>query len=81
VVASQGGEKSNPSWYLNLSKNPDVELQVGPAKVPARARTATLEEKPRLWQIMTSIWPDYDQYQARCAREIPVVILERLSSQ
>jgi deazaflavin-dependent oxidoreductase (nitroreductase family) len=80
VVASQGGAARNPNWYENLVANPDVHLQVGAERVPARARTATPEEKPRLWKIMTSIWPDYDQYQARCARDIPVVILERNSS-
>jgi len=26
---------------------------------------------------MTSIWPDYDRYQKRTSRDIPVVILER----
>jgi deazaflavin-dependent oxidoreductase (nitroreductase family) len=77
VVASQGGAAWHPNWYLNLDANPDVFLQVGADKFPARARTATPEEKPKLWKIMTSIWPDYDQYQARCARDIPVVILER----
>jgi deazaflavin-dependent oxidoreductase (nitroreductase family) len=80
VVASKGGAKDNPSWYLNLTKNPEVQLQVG-RQVSARARTATAEEKPKLWQIMTSIWPDYDQYQAKCERDIPVVLLERLSCQ
>jgi len=77
VVASQGGAEWNPSWYLNLDANPDVQVQVGAERFPARARTATADEKPGLWRIMTSIWPDYDQYQARCARDIPVVILER----
>jgi deazaflavin-dependent oxidoreductase (nitroreductase family) len=76
VVASQGGADWNPNWYLNLAQSPDVELQVGADKFPAKARTATPEEKPELWRIMTSIWPDYDVYQARCARDIPVVILE-----
>jgi deazaflavin-dependent oxidoreductase (nitroreductase family) len=76
VVASKGGATFNPKWYLNLTANPEVELQVGPDKFPAKARTATPEEKPELWRIMTSIWPDYDQYQARCERNIPVVILE-----
>jgi deazaflavin-dependent oxidoreductase (nitroreductase family) len=78
VVASQGGADWNPNWYLNLAENPDVELQVGAERFPARARTATPDEKPDLWRIMTSIWPDYDEYQARCARDIPVVILERV---
>jgi hypothetical protein len=27
---------------------------------------------------MASMWPDYDRYQARTKRDIPVVILERL---
>ena len=43
----------------------------------AHARTATAEEKPELWKIMTAAWPDYDQYQERTDREIPVVILSR----
>jgi hypothetical protein len=45
-----------------------------------RASTATPEEKPRLWQIMTSIWPEYDRYQTKTRRDIPVVILERTPS-
>ena len=80
VVASQGGADWHPNWYLNLDANPDVQVQVGAERFPARARTATADEKPGLWGIMTSIWPDYDTYQARCARDIPVVILERTSA-
>jgi len=26
---------------------------------------------------MAAIWPAYDEYQARTAREIPVVVIER----
>ncbi|MGH2662293.1 MAG: nitroreductase family deazaflavin-dependent oxidoreductase [Actinomycetota bacterium] len=76
VVASTGGAKRHPSWYLNLAENREVEVQVGPEKFPARARSATTKEKPRLWRLMASIWPDYDRYQARTERDIPVVILE-----
>jgi deazaflavin-dependent oxidoreductase (nitroreductase family) len=79
VVASQGGAARHPNWYLNLDANPDVLVQVGAERFAARARAATPDEKPRLWKIMTSIWPEYDQYQARCARDIPVVILESTS--
>jgi deazaflavin-dependent oxidoreductase (nitroreductase family) len=79
VVASKGGAKKHPSWFLNLVEHPEVELQVGAEKFPARARAAIGEEKRRLWHLMTAIWPDYDQYQAKTERDIPVVILERLS--
>ena len=79
VVASKGGAKNHPSWYLNLVDHPEVEVQVGADKFRALARTATVEEKPGVWKLMTSIWPEYDRYQARTSREIPVVILERRS--
>ena len=78
LVASRGGHKNHPAWYLNLVENPEVEVQVGADKFSARARTASPEEKARLWPLMTSIWPAYDDYQARTEREIPVVVLERI---
>src|SRR5688500_5893285 len=78
LVASNGGDPNHPAWYLNLSANPEVELQVGTEKFKARARTATAAEKPRLWKIMSKIFPTYDRYQAKAGREIPLVILEPL---
>ncbi len=76
VVASNGGSPTHPAWYLNLSANPLVELQVGAERFAARARTATPAERQRLWPLMSAIFPQYDQYQAKTAREIPLVILE-----
>ena len=76
VVASKGGAPNHPLWYLNLVANPEVEIQVGAEKFTAHARTAAQEEKPRLWNIMAGIFPNYDEYQAKAGREIPVVILE-----
>ena len=77
MVASNGGAKKHPSWYLNLTQNPEVQVQVGADKFIARAHTATAPEKPRVWRLMASIWPEYDRYQARGKRDIPVVVLER----
>jgi deazaflavin-dependent oxidoreductase (nitroreductase family) len=79
VVASKGGAKRHPDWYLNLVANPEVQVQVEADRFPARARTATGRTKPRLWRLMASIWPEYDSYQARTDREIPVVTLERIA--
>ncbi len=76
IVASKGGAQKHPEWYLNLVVNPEVEAQVGSEKFAAHARTVSAEEKPALWRLMTSIWPDYDRYQERTAREIPVIVLE-----
>jgi deazaflavin-dependent oxidoreductase (nitroreductase family) len=75
VVASKGGAPQHPGWYLNLQANPEVELQVGDERFAATARTATPEEKPELWRIMTAEWPAYDEYQTKTDRDIPVVVL------
>jgi deazaflavin-dependent oxidoreductase (nitroreductase family) len=77
VVASKGGASEHPAWYLNLQANPEVELQVGDDRFAATARTATPEEKPELWRIMTAEWPAYDEYQTKTDRDIPVVVLSR----
>ena len=76
VVPSNGGARNHPAWYLNLEAHPDVEVQVGADKVPARARTASAQEEPRLWRLMADVWPDYDRYRAKTDRHIPVVILQ-----
>ena len=79
IVASQGGAPTHPGWYRNLAKDPNVELQVRDEVFPARARTAEGEERERLWQVVNHQWPDYDSYQTKTEREIPVVVLERAS--
>ena len=76
IVASNGGAPKHPQWYLNLVANPQVEMQVEAVKILARARTATPQEKPRLWKIVSELYPPYNEYQARAGREIPLVILE-----
>ncbi|HEY6644659.1 nitroreductase family deazaflavin-dependent oxidoreductase [Povalibacter sp.] len=77
IVASKGGAPQHPAWYLNLQANPEVTLQVIRDKFPAVARTATGEERERLWKMMSAIYPPYPSYQERTDREIPVVVLER----
>jgi deazaflavin-dependent oxidoreductase (nitroreductase family) len=77
VVASRGGADLHPAWYLNLQANPDVQVQVKGERFAVRARTATPQEKPELWRTMLTRWPDYDRYQQRTRRDIPVVVLER----
>lgn len=75
VVASMGGAPNHPNWYLNLTAQPDAEIQVRAEHVPVTARTASPDEKARLWGIVAEQWPNYDVYQSRTTREIPVVVL------
>ena len=77
IVASKGGAPEHPGWYENLSKDPHVELQVEDEVFPATARTATGDERERLWAKANEVWPHYAEYAEKTDREIPVVVLER----
>lgn len=77
IVASRGGTDSPPGWYVNLQAEPDVQVQVRGDVFRAHARDATPQEKPEMWRKMAAVWPDYDAYQERTERQIPVVVLER----
>ena len=63
VVASMGGAPMHPKWYLNLQANPTRDPGARRSELPVTARTAAPDEKPRLWQIVTDVWPNYDVYQ------------------
>lgn len=59
-----------------MKADPEVRVQVRGDVVTARARDATPEEQPALWREMAAVWPDYDAYQQKTDRAIPVVVLE-----
>ncbi len=77
VIASKGGAPEHPGWYRNILSNAEVEIQVGTVTMKARARTATGEERARLWDSAVQIWPPFAEYQVKAVgREIPVVVLD-----
>jgi deazaflavin-dependent oxidoreductase (nitroreductase family) len=76
LVASNGGAKDHPLWYLNILADPRVHLQVGADHYDGRARPATAEELPRLWELMIGVWPSYAGYRKKTRREIPVVVVD-----
>jgi len=80
LVASLGGAPHHPTWYLNVLDDPKVLIQVQDERFAARARTASGDERGRLWRLMVSILPDYEDFQARTTREIPLVVVERNDS-
>ena len=75
IVASMGGAPRHPNWFLNLQAKPEAEIQVKADTLPVVAHAASATEKPRLWKIVTDVWPNYDVYQSRTDRDIPVVVL------
>ncbi|MFB4305417.1 nitroreductase family deazaflavin-dependent oxidoreductase [Actinomadura sp. GTD37] len=79
LVASNAGAPRNPAWYLNLTADPHVTVQIGPDTFTARARTAAPQERPPLWDLVTSVFPLYDTYQAASGQDIPLVILDAVT--
>jgi deazaflavin-dependent oxidoreductase (nitroreductase family) len=80
VIASKGGAPEHPGWYRNILANPLVGVQVGTETLQALARTATGEERERLWQQAVVFFPPYAEYAIKAGgREIPVVVLDPVS--
>ncbi|MDT4916493.1 MAG: hypothetical protein QOI15_1681 [Pseudonocardiales bacterium] len=78
VVASNGGARRSPGWYHNLRKNPDVEIQVGTKRMPARARPVLPgdPDRDRYWKIVNDSNNNrYRGYQKATSRPIPIIAL------
>ena len=76
IVASKGGMSHHPLWYHNMIANPRVEVEIGGQPTRAmQVRRAVDAEKAQLWPELVKMYPDYDDYQARTTRDIPVLIL------
>ena len=75
IVASRGGSDATPAWWLNLKASPATTVQVGSERRHVVARQATSEERAQLWPRLTAMYPDYEVYQRRTEREIPVIVL------
>lgn len=76
IIASKGGSPSHPLWYLSLQENPNVDVQVKDQKFRAVARTAQSPEREAIWAEAVKHWPNFDVYQSRTERPIPVVVLD-----
>lgn len=75
IVASFGGSDTPPGWYLNLSANPDVKVDLGSGSRSYRARSLTSEEAGKVWPKLLALYPPYASYQKKTTRVIPVVAL------
>jgi len=80
VFATHAGAPRHPAWYHNLVANPETIVEIGTETVPVRARVAVGEERDRIWARQKAFYPRYGRYEQQTTRDIPVVILERLTA-
>ena len=76
VAGSNAGDDRHPAWWFNLKAQPEATVQIGDTVMRVRAREASEEEKNLLWPRFVDMYADYEVYQQRTTRKIPVVILE-----
>jgi deazaflavin-dependent oxidoreductase (nitroreductase family) len=80
VVASNAGSDRTPAWWLNLQADPDCEIDVDGERVSARARLAEAGEREELWRRFAAANESYEHYRGYTQRELPVVVLDRVSN-
>jgi deazaflavin-dependent oxidoreductase (nitroreductase family) len=75
VIASKGGSVTNPDWFENLTANGSGTVQIGEDRIPVAAEVVQGPERERLWNEAARVYPAYNDYAKKTAREIPVVAL------
>jgi deazaflavin-dependent oxidoreductase (nitroreductase family) len=77
VIASNAGAPAHPDWYRNLVAHPHVTVEVGAETFEATAVALEGAERQRLWNRIVELHPFFAEHQAKVARQIPVIALER----
>jgi F420H(2)-dependent quinone reductase len=78
LVASNGGSDRGPGWLFNVRAKPEVEVQVARSRIAGTARILDREDEDyaRLWRLVNNNnHGRYDAYQAKTARQIPLVVV------
>ena len=75
LIASNGGSDRAPAWSYNLQANPSAVIETEGRKLVVQAKTASGDERERLWTAITAAHPTYARYQAKTSRRIPVIVL------
>jgi deazaflavin-dependent oxidoreductase (nitroreductase family) len=77
IIASKNGAPTNPDWFHNVVAHPEVTVEVGPERFPAKATVAEGSERDRLYAAQAALMPGFAEYEKKTIRRIPVVVLER----
>lgn len=77
VIASYGGRPDHPDWYRNVVTDPEATVRVRGSSHMVIASTLGTDERELWWPIIVDAYADYETYQSRTDRRIPVVRLSR----
>ncbi|MFN0094193.1 MAG: nitroreductase family deazaflavin-dependent oxidoreductase [Dehalococcoidia bacterium] len=78
IIASFAGAPKHPAWFLNIEADASVTVEVGAEKFQAKAEVLKDgAERERLYKAQAALMPNFDEYQQKTTRVIPVVVLKR----
>ena len=75
VIASFGGNDMHPAWYLNLKEHPEAEVVIRGERRRIIAREISIDQKKLIWPRLVKLYPQFEIYQQRTSREIPLLRL------
>jgi deazaflavin-dependent oxidoreductase (nitroreductase family) len=75
IAGSNWGGPHHPAWSANLLANPSATVTLDGRTERVIARLAAGDERDRLWRLLTTAWPAYDNYADRAGRDIRVFLL------
>src|SRR5918999_3952022 len=75
VIASNYGQRNNPSWYHNMRAHPRTTVLFDGVTREMDARELDGEERERWYERGIEIYPGWVQYRKRAPRRIPVIEL------
>ena len=81
VFGSKAGAPTHPAWYHNLVANPTVTVELPGERFDARAVVLEGEERDRMFDRQKAKMPGFADYERKTSRRIPVVALERITSE
>ena len=80
VFATHAGAPNNPAWFHNVLAHPETIIEIGTETVPVRARLTGGEEREQIWSRQKAFYPSFAKHEEKTTREIPVIVLERLTA-
>ncbi len=76
LVASRAGTTINPGWLRNLEADPSTQVRLRSGMRSVRAHLASDEEYARLWPLLTEMFEQWGDIQAKTQRRFPIIVLE-----
>ncbi|GAC69660.1 nitroreductase family deazaflavin-dependent oxidoreductase [Gordonia soli] len=76
IAGSYFGGPTMPQWVFNVRAADEIEVRHSTSSGRFTPRELHDAERDAAWQELRSVWPNFDLYEKRTERLIPVFLLE-----